>query len=162
MKDEQLLALLERKANYDTRTLADILQSDEQSVLNKLSELQQERIICGYHTIINWNKTNTEKVAAVIFADATPEREFGYDRIAKKIYQYPEVESMHLMSGRNDFIMRINGYSMKEIADFVATKLACIDGITATSTLIVLQTYKSNGFIFQEDEEKHERLVVTP
>lgn len=162
MKDEQLLSLLERKANYSIQDLATILQEDENNVLDKMQQFEKDKIICGYHTIINWNRTNKEKVSAIIFADAIPEREFGYDNIARKIYSYPEVESMHLMSGQNDFIIRINGSTMKDIADFVATKLACIDGISGTATLFVLQTYKSNGFIYSEDEDKRERLLVTP
>lgn len=162
MNDTELLTLLEKNSNYKTEDLAAILQSDPDSVLKKLSDLEKEKIICGYHTIINWDKTNKDRVSAIIFADAAPEREFGYERIAKKIYRYPEVDSMQLMSGKSDFIISLHGQTMKDVADFVATKLACIDGITATSTLFVLQTYKSGGIIFSEDEEKSERLVVTP
>lgn len=162
MKDLQLLSLLEKQARMETVDLAAALQEDEDSVLNRLSDLEKEKIICGYHTIINWNKTSKERVSAIIFADAIPEREFGYENIARKIYKYPEVESMHLMSGKSDFIIMIHGQTMKNIADFVATKLACIEGISATSTLFVLQTYKSNEVIFNEDSEKHERLIVTP
>lgn len=154
MKDLQLLSLLEKNAKIKTEDLAVILQEDEDSVFNRMSELEKEKIICGYHTVINWDKTSKEKVSAIIFADVAPEREFGYDRIAKKIYNYPEVDSMHLMSGKSDFLIMLHGATMKEIADFTATKLACIEGITATSTLFVLQTYKSNGSIFTETEEK--------
>lgn len=162
MDDMQLLAYLEKNANMDRATLADVLETEKSEVLTALNDLEKEKVICGYHTIINWNKTNKERVTSIIFADAIPEREFGYEKIARKIYQYPEVDSMHLMSGKSDFIIMIHGKSMKEVADFVATKLACIDGISATSTLFVLQTYKSNGFIFAEEENKRERLVVTP
>ena len=162
MDEKQLLTYIEKNANMDRHSLADVLQAEESDVLNTLNTLEKEKVICGYHTIINWNKANKEHVTSIIFADATPEREFGYENIARKIYNYPEVDSMHLMSGKSDFIIMIHGKTMKEIADFVATKLACIDGITATSTLFVLQTYKSNGFIFTEEENKRERLVVTP
>ncbi len=162
MNDIQLLTLLEKKANYTIHDLATVLQEEESTVLERMKNFEKEKIICGYHTIINWNKTTKEKVAAIIFADATPEYEHGYERIAKKIYSYPEVESMHLMSGKSDFIIRINGTTMKDVADFVATKLACISGINATTTLFVLQTYKSNGFIYSEEESKHERLLVHP
>lgn len=162
MNELQLLSLLEKDAKMSTSDLAAILQEEESKVLETLSELEKEKVICGYHTIINWDKTNKERVSAIIFADATPEREYGYDRIARKIYKYPEVESMHLMSGKSDFLIMIHGQTMKEIAEFTATKLACIDGITATSTLFILQTYKANDSIFPETEEKSERLVVTP
>lgn len=162
MNELQLLSLLEKDAKMSITDLAAMLQEEESNVLNTLNDLEKEKIICGYHTIVNWDKTNKERVSAIIFADATPEREYGYDRIAKKIYMYPEVESMHLMSGKSDLLIMIHGQTMKEIAEFTATKLACIEGITATSTLFVLQTYKSNDSIFSESEEKIERLVVTP
>lgn len=162
MNEIQLLTLLEKNAKYTTVDLATMLEAEESDVLETLSTLEKEKVICGYHTIVNWNKTNKEHVSAVIFVDAIPEREYGYERIARKIYMYPEVEAMHLMSGKSDFILMLHGQTMKDIADFVATKLACIDGISATSTLFVLQTYKANDVIFHEDKEKNERLVVTP
>ncbi len=162
MNDIQMLTLLEKNAKMNTKDLASILQETESDVLKHMNELEKEKVICGYHTIINWDKTCKEKVSAIIFADVAPEREYGYDRIAKKIYNYPEVESMYLMSGKSDFLIMIHGATMKEIADFTATKLACIEGVNATSTLFVLQTYKSHGSIFMEPEEKNERLLVTP
>lgn len=162
MNEIQMLRLLEKNAKMNTQDLASVLQEAESDVLASMNELEKEKVICGYHTIINWDKTCKEKVSAIIFADVVPEREYGYDRIAKKIYNYPEVESMYLMSGKSDFLMMIHGATMKEIADFTATKLACIEGVNATSTLFVLQTYKAHGSIFMEDEEKNERLLVTP
>lgn len=162
MNELQLLSILEKDARMDIHDLAAVLQEEESTVLESLHELEKEKIICGYHTIINWDKTNKERVSAIIFADATPEREYGYDRIAKKIYNYPEVESMHLMSGKSDFLIMIHAQTMKDIAEFTATKLACIEGITATSTLFILQTYKSNASVFAKTEEKAKRLVVTP
>lgn len=162
MNEVQLLKLLEKNARMSSDDLATVLEEEESKVLETLNDLEKEKIICGYHTIINWDKTNKERVSAIIFADATPEREYGYDRIAKKIYRYPEVESMYLVSGKNDFMIMIHGQTMKDIAEFTATKLACIDGITATSTLFILQTYKANDSIYTEEEEKRERLLVTP
>lgn len=162
MNEVQLLKLLEKNARMSSDDLATVLEEEESKVLETLNDLEKEKIICGYHTIINWDKTNKERVSAIIFADATPEREYGYDRIAKKIYRYPEVESMYLVSGKNDFMIMIHGQTMKDIAEFTATKLACIDGITATSTLFILQAYKANDSIYAEEEEKRERLLVTP
>ena len=157
-----LLNYLERNAKMNVTTLADMLAASESDVLETLSDLEKEKVILGYHTIINWDKTNTEKVNAMIMVDATPEREYGYDRIAKKIYAYPEVEDLYLMSGKSDFILMVEGKTMKDIADFTATKLACIDGVTGTNTIFIMQTYKANGFIYAEEENKRERLVVTP
>ena len=91
-----------------------------------------------------------------------PEREFGYDRIAKLIYRYPEVDTMYLMSGKSEFIVTIYGKTMQEIAHFVGSKLACIEKVTGTCTLFVLKKYKGEGIIFEEEEEVKERLLVTP
>lgn len=162
MNDIELLTLLENNAKYEVKDLATILQSDEATILDKLASYEKANIICGYHTIINWDKTNKEKVTSIIYIDATPQRDTGYDAIAKKIYKYPEVESMYLTSGKSDFILTIHGQTMKEIAHFIATKLACIDGVTSTSTLFVLQTYKYNGIIMCEEEKANERLLITP
>ncbi|MDQ0361331.1 Lrp/AsnC family transcriptional regulator [Breznakia pachnodae] len=162
MKDIELLNLLENNAKYEPKDLAIILQTDEQVILDKVAAFEKEKIICGYHTIINWDKTHEEIVTSIIYVDAPPKRDSGYDYVARKIYKYPEVESMYLTSGKNDFIIIIHGRTMKEVANFVATKLACIDGVTSTTTLFVLQTYKANGIILAEDEKPSERLLITP
>jgi len=162
MKDIELLKLLENNAKYTPQDLAIILQSDEEEITSKIATLQKDKIICGYHTIINWDKTHEEIVTSIIYVDAPPKRDTGYDYVAKKIYKYPEVESMYLTSGKNDFIIIIHGKTMKEVANFVATKLACIDGITATTTLFVLQTYKANGIILAQEDKPNERLLITP
>ena len=94
MKKELLLSLLETNARYSTRDLADVLLEDEESVIHTMNDLEKKKVICGYHTIINWEKTNKDKVMALIEVDVTPERDFGYDRVAKNIYRYPEVDTM--------------------------------------------------------------------
>lgn len=162
MKTELLLSLLETNARYSTRDLADVLLEDEDNVTREMSELEQKKIICGYHTIINWDKTNKEKVMALIEVGVTPEREFGYDRIAKNIYRYPEVDDMYLMSGKSEFIVMIHGKTMQEISNFVGKKLAPTENVVSTTTFFVLKQYKINGVIIDEEERSKERLVVTP
>lgn len=162
MNDLELLMLLSANAKYEPADLAVILQTDLQDVEKRIAALEEKKIICGYHTIINWDKTSEEQVTSIIYCDAIPERDHGYDNIAKKIYNYPEVESMYLTSGKSDFIIMIHGQTMKEVASFVATKLACIEGITSTSTLFVLQTYKTSGVIMKDETTTSERLLVTP
>lgn len=163
MKEEVLLSLLETNARYNTQDLADVLLSDEESVIHTMSELERKKIICGYHTIINWDKTNKDRVMALIEIGATPEREYGYDRIARNIYRFPEVDTMYLMSGSSEFLVIIYGRTMQEISNFVGSKLACIEHVKSTATLFVLKQYKTNGIIFDEKEKKtNERLVVTP
>ncbi|MCH4283963.1 MULTISPECIES: Lrp/AsnC family transcriptional regulator [Bacillota] len=162
MKTELLLSLLETNARYSTRDLADVLLEDEDSVIHTMSDLEKKKIICGYHTIINWDKTNKEKVMALIEVGVTPERDYGYDKIAKNIYRYPEVDTMYLMSGKSEFIVIIYGKTMQEVSNFVGTKLAPTQNVVSTSTFFVLKEYKVNGVIFDEEEKHNERLVVTP
>ncbi|MEF9921183.1 MAG: Lrp/AsnC family transcriptional regulator [Erysipelotrichaceae bacterium] len=161
MEKQVLLSLLEKKARLSTRDLADILQADEKSILSTMDELEKDKIICGYHTIINWDKTNNDKVMALIEVGVTPEREFGYDRVAKNIYRFPEVDTMYLMSGKSEFTVIVNGKTMQEVSNFVA-KLACVEHVTSTVTLFVLKQYKASGVIFDEEEKPSERLIVTP
>lgn len=162
MEEMALLKLLETHADMNTCDLASALNETEENVLNKLNELEQNKIILGHHTLINWDKTNTNRVMALIEVSVMPEREYGYDRIAKLIYRYPEVDTMYLMSGKSEFIVTVYGKTMQEIANFVGSKLACIEKVTGTCTLFVLKQYKRSGIIFEEEEEIAERLLVTP
>lgn len=162
MDETALLKLLEKHARMDTCDLAAALNESEERVLEMMSDLEKEKIILGHHTLINWDKTNTDRVMALIEVSVMPEREYGYDRIAKLIYRYPEVDTMYLMSGKSEFIVIIYGKTMQEIANFVGSKLACIEKVTGTCTLFVLKKYKSDGIIFEEEEEVKERLLVTP
>ena len=162
MKQELLLSLLETNARYSTRDLADILLEDEDSVIHTMNELEKKKIICGYHTIINWDKTNRDKVMAMIEVEVSPERDYGYDRIARNIYRYPEVDTMYLMSGKSEFIVIIYGKTLQEVSNFVGSKLATTDHVTSTSTFFVLKEYKVNGVVFGDEEKPEERLVVTP
>ena len=111
---KELLRLLEQNARYETRDLADLLAEDEQSVGKQLSDLESKGIIAGYHTIINWEKADVEICKAIIFVNCIPERENGYDRIARRIAKYPEVETMCLISGKAEFILQVNGKDMRE------------------------------------------------
>ena len=143
--------------------LAAALDETEDDVIEKLSDLERQKVICGYHTIINWDLTNTEMVTALIQINASPEREYGYDRIASRIYKYDEIDTMYLLSGSFEFVAIVKGKTMQEVAHFVASKLACLDGVSGTSTYFVLKQYKNDGVILIEDEDgQNDRLVVTP
>ena len=162
MNTKHLLDLIKYNAKMEITDLASALNECEQDVQNTLKDLEINKIICGYHTLINWDKTNTDRVMAMIEVKVTPEREYGYDRIAKSIYRYPEVDTMYLLSGNTEFIVIIHGRTMQEVAQFVGSKLACIPAVTGTSTAFVLKQYKVDGVVFDEDKEKQERLLVTP
>lgn len=165
MTQFELLSFIENNAKCTVTDLAMALNECEETVSSTLKELEDKKIICGYHTLINWDKSNTEKVYATIQVSCSPEREYGYDRIAKRIYMYDEVESMNLLSGSGaEFMVHVEGKTMQEIAHFVGRKLAPIEGVTGTATLFVLKQYKKNGVILEVEEntDSKERLLVTP
>ncbi|MCR4856287.1 MAG: Lrp/AsnC family transcriptional regulator [Erysipelotrichaceae bacterium] len=158
----ELLKLLENNARYQVKDLAALLNEDEDAVTEKIDELEKENIIAGYHTIINWEKADVEISKALIFVNCVPERVAGYDKLARRISKYPEVESLSLISGKAEFLLSVNGRNMREISNFVAHKLAPTDGVNGTETMFVLKEYKKNGISFEDDREDGERLLVTP
>ena len=162
MDDVKLLKILEKDPRISTRDLADILNESENNILEVKNRLEKDKVICGYHTVINWDKTNNEVVQAVIEVSAKPQRDTGYDGIAMKIAKYPEVNSLYLMSGNSEFMVMIEGKTMREIADFVGQKLAPIDGVTATVTCFVLKQYKIEGVVMNETTKADKRQIVTP
>ena len=117
---EQLLSLIEKNSRIGLSDLALILGRDEIEVANELAKLEQEGVICGYHTLINWEKTSIEKVTALIEVKVTPQRGKGFDRIASRIYNYPEVRDVYLMSGGFDLLVILEEKSLKDIAMFVS------------------------------------------
>ena len=158
---EAILAVLEKNSRIDLADLAALLGVTEAEVANEISEMEKERVICGYHTLINWDKTNNEKVTALIEVKVTPQRGLGFDSITERIYNYSEVHALYLMSGGFDFTVIIEGKTMKQVATFVSSKLAPLEAVLSTSTHFVLKKYKDHGTII-EDEAKDERMLVTP
>lgn len=109
MQEIQLLKAIEQDARISVTDLADILNSTPEQVDGEMKKLAEEKVICGYHTVINWDKTNQDHVMALIEVNASPERDCGYDKVAEKIYRYPEVSNMYLISGRSEFIVIVKG-----------------------------------------------------
>ena len=152
---KKLLRLLEKDAHLTAEELALMCEKEVGDIKKMIDEYEERGIILGYTTVIDWDKTDTEYVNALIELKVIPERLHGYDGIAEKIYNYPEVESVYLMSGGFDLAVMLRGKTMREIAAFVASKLAVLDSVTATATHFVLRKYKENGVIFgavREDE----------
>lgn len=160
MQDE-LLSILEKNSRIDFDELAVMLGISQEEVLEKITQLEKENIICGYHTLINWEKTNIEKVSALIEVKVTPQRGQGFDKIAQRIYKYPEVKSVYLISGGYDLLISLEEKSLKEIAGFVSDKLAPLDSILSTATHFILKKYKDHGTIISETK-KDEREIITP
>ncbi len=158
---EELLSILEKNSRIDFSELAVLLGVSEEEVLKQLSELEKEGVICGYHTLINWEKTSIEKVMALIEVKLTLQRGRGFDSIAERIYNYPEVRAVYLISGGYDLLVILEEKTLKEIASFVSGKLSTIDGVLSTATHFILKKYKDHGTILNK-EDKDEREVITP
>ena len=158
---EKILAIMEKNSRIDIKDLAVLLGESEVAVANEIADMEKEHIICGYHTLINWDNTSEEKVTALIEVKVTPQRGMGFDKIAERIYQYNEVNAVYLMSGAFDFAVFIEGKTMKEVALFVSSKLSTLDSVLSTSTHFVLKKYKDHGTVLVE-EGQDERMLVTP
>ena len=144
----KLLELLEKDARLSAKDLALMMQKEEGDIRAMISGLEKEGVLLGYRTIIDWDKTEKEYVSALIELKITPQRDRGFDRVAEKIYNYPEVESLYLMSGGFDLAVLIEGKTMREVAYFVANKLAPMEAVTATATHFVLRKYKDKGIVY--------------
>ena len=158
---EKILSILEKNSRIDLKDVAILLGESEVDVANAVAELEKEKIICGYHTLINWDKTSEVKVTALIEVKVTPQRGLGFDSIAERLYKFEEVHAVYLMSGGFDFTVIIEGKTMKSVAQFVSEKLAPLDAVLSTSTHFVLKKYKDHGTVLDE-ETKDERMLVTP
>lgn len=157
----ELLALLEKDATLNHAQLAAVLGVTEAAVAAEIKRLEEDRIIVKYHAVVNWDKVCDNTVTAVIDVKITPQREVGFDSIAERIYRFPEVKNLYLMSGAYDLLVTLEGNNLKEISQFVATKLSTIEGVISTTTHFMLKKYKETGVIMEDQEEDH-RLVVTP
>ena len=160
MKDE-LLSILEKNSRIDFNELAVLLGTTEEEVLKTIEELEKEGRISGYHTLINWEKTNIEKVTALIEVKVTLQRGKGFDNIAERIYNYPEVKAVYLISGGYDLLVILEEKTLKEIASFVSSKLSNLDGVLSTATHFVLKKYKDHGTILNK-KSTDEREIITP
>jgi len=158
----RILRALEQNHRITISALATMLNMQEDEIKQIIQELEDVKIILGYVTLIDWEKTgDSEKVTAVIDVKMTPQRDVGFDVIAKRICRFPEVTSVYLMSGGYDLAVMVEGTSLKQVAFFVSEKLATMENVQSTATHFVLKKYKQNGIIFDDDKKDH-RLVITP
>ncbi len=158
---EAILTLLQKNARISTAEIADRLDLDEDTVNEKIRELETSGTILGYHTVIDRERSGDTKVSALIEVKLTPEREGGFDRLAERIAKFDQVISCYLMSGGYDLVVIVEGVDLNEVARFVSEKLSTIEGVLATSTHFQLKIYKQSGFLASEGFEDH-RLPVTP
>ncbi len=158
---ERILTIIEKNSRIDLSELAVMLGTEEAEIANAMQELENDGVICGYHTMINWDKTGIEKVTALIEVRVTPQRDMGFDNIAERIYKYPEVSTVYLMSGGYDLMVILEGKTLREVAGFVTNKLSTLDTVIGTTTHFILKKYKDHGTIMSRKYEDL-REIVTP
>ncbi len=158
---EKILTFIEKNSRIDLKELAIVLGVDEATVMNELEKMEAEHVICGYHTIIDWDKVGIEKVTAMIEVRVTPQRGMGFDKVAERIYNYPEVNSVYLISGGFDFMVTLEGKTLREVSQFVSEKLSALDSVLSTKTNFILKKYKDHGTVIAEPT-KDERIQMIP
>ena len=154
MAMEQILELLQDDAQLTPSRLAVMLGESEEAVAKAIAQYEREGVIRGYHALVNWERTETQKASALIELRITPKKDTGFDEIAGRIMNFPEVESVYLMSGGYDLAVTVTGRTMQDVAMFVQKRLATLDGVLSTATHFVLTKYKDGGVIFQSEYEE--------
>jgi DNA-binding Lrp family transcriptional regulator len=150
--ENKLLTLLENDATLTPEQLSKMLEKEVGDIKKLILDYEKQGVILGYKTLVDWDKTSREYVTAIIEVKTTPQPERGFDRIAEKIYNYPEVKAVYLMSGAYDLSVLIEGKTMKEVAFFVSQKLAPIEAVISTATHFVLHKYKDKGVLYDTSE----------
>ncbi len=158
---EELLAVIEKNSRMDLKEIAVLLGAEEVDVANELAAMEAEGIICGYHTLIDWEKTSKDKVTALIEVKVTPQRGQGFDSVAERIYQYPEVQSVYLISGSYDLMVILEGKTLREVSTFVSDKLSTLESVLSAATHFILKKYKDHGTVLAKKKED-EREMITP
>jgi len=157
----EILEILAENDRATPSEIAAMLGLTEEEVREEIAALEHNKIILKYRAVVNWEKADVETVSALIDVKVTPQRDVGFDEVARRIYRYPEVKSVYLMSGAYDLSVLVEARTLKELAFFVAEKLATLENVTSTATHFVLKRYKQDGVIFEEEEEL-ERLAISP
>ncbi|WP_018921816.1 Lrp/AsnC family transcriptional regulator [Salsuginibacillus kocurii] len=161
-KKLEVLRILEENARTDIETIAKMTDQSEEEVKAQIVSLENEKILLNYTAVIDWSKvSDQEGVTAMIDVKVTPQRGVGFDEVAERIYRFPEVRALYLMSGAYDLSVVIEGKTMAEIARFVSEKLSTLDPVISTTTHFQLKTYKHDGVVFEKGEGD-QRIVFSP
>ena len=161
-KEMEILEIMEKNARVSAATIADMVELEQKEVEDIIASLEKEEIILNYTTVINWDKVKENgSVSAMIDVKVTPKRDVGFDEIAERIYRFPEVKTVYLMSGAYDLSVQVEGKTMKEVSFFVSNKLSTLDSVLSTTTNFLLKKYKHDGVIF-EPVITDKRNVVSP
>ncbi|WHY66430.1 Lrp/AsnC family transcriptional regulator [Neobacillus sp. SuZ13] len=159
----EILKLIEENHKISEETIALMVMSSEESVRKTIKKLEEEKVIVSYPALIDWSKVEgQENIVAMIDVKVTPKRGVGFDEVAERIYRFPEVTSLYLMSGAYDLSITIEGQTMNQIATFVSEKLSTIENVISTTTHFMLKKYKHDGVVFGSSDDKDRRMVITP
>lgn len=158
---ERILSYLEKNSRLTAKDIAELIGADEQEVLAEIAAMEADKVICGYHTLINWDKISDNRVTALIEVRVTPQRGQGFDAIAERIYHYDEVRAVYLISGGYDLLVILEGHSIRDVSFFVSDKLATLDSVLSTATHFILRKYKDHGTVFDGEPPRDERVLVT-
>ena len=158
---KKLLQLLEEDCTLTHEQLAAMTGMTVEEDKADIKKFEDDKVILGYKAIVDWDQTDRESVTALIEVNIIPQRNEGFDRVAERIYQYDEVESVYLMSGSYDLTVIISGRTLKEVAQFVGQRLAPLEGVTGTATHFILKKYKEKHLIFKKHEEQERELIFS-
>ena len=157
----KLLQLLEEDCTLTPEQLASMADMKVEDVKAAVKRYEEEKIVLGYKAIVDWDRTEREAVTALIEVKVTPQRGEGFDRVAERIYQYDEVESVYLMSGAYDLTVIISGRTLKEVAQFVGERLSTLEDVTGTATHFILHKYKEKHLIFEKQEQQAKEWIFS-
>ena len=157
----KLLRLLEADCTLTHEQLASMAGMTVDEVRKEIKQYEDDKVILGYKAIVDWDRTQRESVTALIEVKVTPQRGDGFDRVAERIYQYDEVESVYLMSGAYDLTVIISGRTLKEVAQFVGERLSTLEDVTGTATPFILRKYKEKHLIFERQEQQEKEWIFS-
>ncbi len=160
--EKDILEILEKDSRLSVEKISVMLGVSEEEVARCIKKMEDDGIICGYTILADWDKAEKEYVAAMIEVKVTPQRDSGYEEIARRIYRFDEVKSVYLMSGAYDFMVLMDGKNIKEISHFISSKLSTLDYVTGTATHFVLKKYKDYGIVMEKEQSEDERMKVSP
>lgn len=162
--EKEILELLETNSKLSYSDISNMTGYSQEEIEKKIEDFESKRIICGYPTLINWDKSEmaSDYIKSIIEVKVAPQKEQGFDTIAKKIYSFDEVKALYLMSGTFDFLIIVKGKNIKDISYFVSSKLATLDCILSTSTHFVLKKYKDHSLVLDENKKFDERIIISP
>ncbi|WP_342433106.1 Lrp/AsnC family transcriptional regulator [Neobacillus sp. FSL H8-0543] len=159
----EVLSILEENHRVSVETMAAMVNTTVENTMEIIKKLESDKIIVSYPALIDWSKVEgKENIVAMIEVKVTPKRGVGFDEVAERIYRFPEVTSLYLMSGAYDLSLTIEGKSMTEIATFVSEKLSTIENVISTTTHFMLKKYKHDGVVFGGSKDTDRRMVVSP